>query len=309
MIHYIVRRALMMIPVILAVSFVVYFLMDLAPGDIVTMLAPQDATEVEIEMMREEMGLNGPLIERYFRYIQNLLKGDLGISLSMKRPVMEVFLERFPATLKLAFWSIIVAMIISVPLGIAAATHHRTWVDGISMIASMIGVSMPAFWLGILLILLFSLKLGWLPSGGSSGFSSIILPALTLGTAQAGNLTRITRSSMLEVIRQDYLRTARAKGVSERHVINKHALKNALIPIITILGSTFGNALGGAVVIETVFSWPGVARLTVTAINTRDMTLATGCIIMFTIFLNLTLLLVDIGYAYVDPRIKAQYSK
>ena len=286
-----------------------YFLMDLAPGDIVTMLAPQDATEVEIEMMREEMGLNGPLIERYFRYIQNLLKGDLGISLSMKRPVMEVFLERFPATLKLAFWSIIVAMIISVPLGIAAATHHRTWVDGISMIASMIGVSMPAFWLGILLILLFSLKLGWLPSGGSSGFSSIILPALTLGTAQAGNLTRITRSSMLEVIRQDYLRTARAKGVSERHVINKHALKNALIPIITILGSTFGNALGGAVVIETVFSWPGVARLTVTAINTRDMTLATGCIIMFTIFLNLTLLLVDIGYAYVDPRIKAQYSK
>lgn len=309
MIHYIVRRALMMIPVILAVSFVVYFLMDLAPGDIVTMLAPQDATEVEIEMMREEMGLNGPLIERYFRYIQNLLKGDLGISLSMKRPVMEVFLERFPATLKLAFWSIIVAMIISVPLGIAAATHHRTWVDGISMIASMIGVSMPAFWLGILLILLFSLKLGWLPSGGSSGFSSIILPALTLGTAQAGNLTRITRSSMLEVIRQDYMRTARAKGVSERHVINKHALKNALIPIITILGSTFGNALGGAVVIETVFSWPGVARLTVTAINTRDMTLATGCIIMFTIFLNLTLLLVDIGYAYVDPRIKAQYSK
>ncbi len=168
---------------------------------------------------------------------------------------------------------------------------------------------MPAFWLGILLILLFSLKLGWLPSGGSSGFSSIILPALTLGAAQAGNLTRITRSSMLEVIRQDYLRTARAKGVSERHVINKHALKNALIPIITILGSTFGNALGGAVVIETVFSWPGVARLTVTAINTRDMTLATGCIIMFTIFLNLTLLLVDIGYAYVDPRIKAQYSK
>jgi peptide/nickel transport system permease protein len=163
MIRYIVKRAVMMIPVILAVSFVVYFLMDLAPGDIVTSLMPQDATEHEIEMMREEMGLNGPLIERYFRYMKNLLKGDLGVSLSMKRPVMEVFLERFPNTLKLAFWSIIVAMIISVPLGIAAATHHRTWVDGVSMIASMIGVSMPAFWLGILLILLFSLKLGWLP--------------------------------------------------------------------------------------------------------------------------------------------------
>ncbi|NLB82204.1 MAG: ABC transporter permease [Clostridiaceae bacterium] len=309
MIRYIIKRALMMIPVILAVSFVVYMLMDLAPGDIVTMMAPQDATEVEIEMMREEMGLNGILPERYLRYIGNLLKGDLGISLSMKRPVMEIFLERFPATLKLAFGSIIVAIIISIPLGIAAATHHRTWLDGSSMIAAMIGVSMPAFWLGLLLILLFSLKLGWMPSGGSSGFISIILPAITLGAAQAGNLTRITRSSMLEVIRQDYLRTARAKGVNERNVINKHALKNALIPIITILGSTFGNALGGAVVIETVFAWPGVARLTVTAINTRDMTLATGCIIMFTIFLNLTLLLVDIAYAYADPRIKAQYSK
>lgn len=309
MIRYIIKRALMMIPVILAVSFVVYFLMDLAPGDIVSMLAPQDATEVEIEMMREEMGLNGSLPERYFRYIQNLLKGDLGISLSMKRPVMEIFIERFPATLKMAFVSIIVAIVISIPLGIAAATHHRTWLDGASMVAAMIGVSMPAFWLGLLLILLFSLKLGMLPSGGSDGLASMILPALTLGTAQAGNLTRITRSSMLEVIRQDYLRTARAKGVSEKSVINKHALKNALIPIITILGSTFGNALGGAVVIETVFAWPGVARLTVTAINTRDMTLATGCIIMFTIFLNLTLLLVDIAYAYADPRIKAQYSK
>lgn len=309
MIRYIVKRALMMIPVILAVSFVVYFLMDLAPGDIVSMLAPQDATEVEIEMMREEMGLNGSLPERYFQYIKNLLKGDLGISLSMKRPVMEIFIERFPATLKMAFVSIIVAIVISIPLGIAAATHHRTWLDGASMVAAMIGVSMPAFWLGLLLILLFSLKLGMLPSGGSEGLASMILPALTLGTAQAGNLTRITRSSMLEVIRQDYLRTARAKGVSEKSVINKHALKNALIPIITILGSTFGNALGGAVVIETVFAWPGVARLTVTAINTRDMTLATGCIIMFTIFLNLTLLLVDIAYAYADPRIKAQYSK
>jgi peptide/nickel transport system permease protein len=309
MIRYILRRALMMIPVILAVSFVVYVLMDMAPGDIVTSLAPQNATTEEIEMMREEMGLNDSLPVRYVRYIGNLLRGDLGVSLSLKRPVMDIFLERFPATLKLAFGSIIVAMIISVPLGIAAATNHRTWFDGTSMIAAMIGVSMPAFWLGLLLILMFSLRLGWFPSGGSSGFLSIILPAVTLGAAQAGNLTRITRSSMLEVIRQDYLRTARAKGVSERNVINRHALKNALIPIITILGSTFGNALGGAVVIETVFSWPGVARLTVTAINTRDMTLATGCIIMFTIFLNLTLLLVDIGYAYADPRIKAQYSK
>lgn len=309
MLRYIIRRFLMMLPVLLAVSFVVYFLMDLAPGDIVSMMAPQDATEAEIEMMREEMGLSGTLPERYFRYMKNLVKGDLGMSLSMKRPVRDVFFERFPATLKLAFGSIVVAMIISIPLGIAAATHHRSWLDGASMVTAMLGLSMPSFWLGLLLIILFSLKLGWFPSGGSSGILSIFLPALTLGAGQAGNLTRITRSSMLEVIRQDYLRTARAKGVSEHKVIYKHALKNALIPIITIFGSTLGNALGGAVAIETVFSWPGVGRLTVSAINNRDMTLATGCIIMFTIFLTLTMLLVDIAYAYADPRIKAQYSK
>jgi peptide/nickel transport system permease protein len=309
MYRYIIKRVLMMIPVLIAVSFVVYFLMDLAPGDIISSLAPQDATEAEIEMMREELGLNGSLIERYFRYIGNLLKGDLGTSLSLKRPVAEVFFERFPATLKLALGSIVVTLVISIPLGIAAATHHRSWLDGVSMVAAMIGVSMPSFWLGLLLIMAFSLQLGWFPSGGSGGLMYIILPAITLGAGQAGSMTRITRSSMLDVIRQDYLRTARAKGVSEKQVIRKHALKNALIPIITVFGSTLGNALGGAVAIETVFSWPGVGRLTVAAINSRDMTLATGCIIMFTIFLTLTMLLVDIAYAYADPRIKAQYTK
>ncbi len=227
----------------------------------------------------------------------------------MKRPVINVFFERFPATLKLAFGSIFIALVISIPLGISAATNHRSWIDGTSMVLSMLGLSMPSFWLGLLLILGFSLKLGWLPSGGSGFFSAIILPAITLGAAQAGNLTRITRSSMLEVTRQDYLRTARAKGVAENVVIRKHALKNALIPIITVFGSTLGNALGGAVAIETVFSWPGVGRLTVAAINVRDMNLATGCIIMFTIFLTLTLLIVDIAYAFADPRIKAQYSR
>ena len=309
MLRYVIKRILMMIPVLLAVSFVVYFLMDLAPGDIVSSMAPADATEADVERMREELGLSGSIFERYARYIGNLLKGDLGMSLSMKRPVFNVFFERFPATLKLAFGSVFVALLISIPLGIAAATHHRSWLDGTSMVISMLGLSMPSFWLGLLLILGFSLTLGWLPSGGSDTVGSIILPAVTLGAAQAGNLTRITRSSMLEVIRQDYLRTARAKGVAENVVVRKHALKNALIPIITVFGSTLGNALGGAVAIETVFSWPGVGRLTVAAINVRDMNLATGCIIMFTIFLTLTLLIVDLAYAFVDPRIKAQYSR
>ncbi len=309
MFRYIMKRILMMIPVLIAVSFVVYFLMDLAPGDIISSMAPQDATEAEIEIMREELGLNGSLIERYFRYLGNLLRGDMGMSLSLKRPVADVFFERFPATLELALAATVVALAISIPLGIAAATHHRSFLDGFSMVTAMLGLSMPGFWLGLLLILFFSHQLGWLPSGGSGGIVHLILPALALGAGQAGSLTRITRSSMLDVIRQDYLRTARAKGVSEKMVIRKHALKNALIPIITVFGSTLGNLLGGAVAIETVFSWPGIGRLTVSAINTRDITLATGCIIMFTVLLTVTMLLVDIAYAYVDPRIKAQYSK
>lgn len=309
MFRYIMKRILMMIPVLIAVSFVVYFLMDLAPGDIISSMAPQDATEAEIEIMRAELGLNGSLIERYFRYLGNLLRGDMGMSLSLKRPVADVFFERFPATLELALAATVVALAISIPLGIAAATHHRSFLDGFSMVTAMLGLSMPGFWLGLLLILFFSHQLGWLPSGGSGGIVHLILPALALGAGQAGSLTRITRSSMLDVIRQDYLRTARAKGVSEKMVILKHALKNALIPIITVFGSTLGNLLGGAVAIETVFSWPGIGRLTVSAINTRDITLATGCIIMFTVLLTVTMLLVDIAYAYVDPRIKAQYSK
>ena len=201
MFRYIIKRILMMIPVLLGVSFVVYYLMDLAPGAIIAQMAPQDATPEQIEMMREELGMNGSVFERYFRYLGKLVQGDLGTSLSQKRPVMELFLERFPATVELAFGSILVAILISVPLGIAAATHHRTWLDGTSMVTAMLGVSMPSFWLGLLLIMLFALKLGWLPSGGREGFAALILPALTLGANQAGSLTRITRSSLLDVIR------------------------------------------------------------------------------------------------------------
>ncbi len=299
----------MMIPVLICVSFVVFFLMDLAPGDIVSQIAPPDATPEQIEMLREEYGLNGTIFERYGRYLLGLLHGDMGDSFLLKRPVFSVFVERLPNTLILAFAAIFIAILIAFPLGIAAATHHRSWIDGASVVLSMISVSMPPFWLGLLLIFAFSLHWKIFPSGGSDSLMCLVLPAITLGTEQAGNLTRITRSSMLDVIRQDYLRTARAKGVSEKNVIRKHALKNALIPIITVLGSTLGNAFGGAVAIETVFAWNGIGRLTVMAINNRDMTLATGCIIMFTLMLNLTLLIVDIAYAYVDPRVKARYSK
>ena len=304
--RYVIKRLLMMIPVLICVSFVVYFLMDLAPGDIIAAMAPPDATPEQIEQMREELGLNGTVFHRYFRYLKGLLRLDLGQSMSQKRPVKDIFFERLPRTMELAFGSIFVALVIAIPL----ATHHRTWLDGVSMTTSMIGVSMPNFWFGLLLILAFSLHHKWFPSfGADQGLKSLVLPALTLGTEQAGTLTRITRSSMLEVIRQDYLRTARAKGVSERAVIRKHALKNALIPILTVLGTTLGNAFGGAVTTEAIFAWPGVGRLTVMAVNMRDPNLACGCIIMFTLLLNLTLLVVDIAYACVDPRIKARYAK
>lgn len=307
--RYVFKRILMLIPVLLAVSFLIYFLMDLAPGDAIAAFDTKDMTLEDIEALREELGLNDPILVRYGKYLLGLLHGDLGTSITYKEPVLDVFMARFPATLKLAFAGTFVALLIAVPLGIVAATHHRSWIDGGSMVIAMLGVSMPNFWVGLLLIILFALRLGWLPSNGAEYWYSIILPAITVGTGFAGTMCRMTRSSMLDVIRQDYLRTARAKGVSEKQVIRKHALRNALIPILTTVGGVFNSALGGAVLTETVFAWPGVGRLLVKAVGDRDIPLATGCILLVTLFTTVVLLLVDIAYAFVDPRIKAQYSK
>ena len=307
--RYIFKRILMLIPVLLAVSFIIYFLMDLAPGDAISAFDTKDMTLEDIEALREELGLNDPLLVRYWKYVCGLFRGDLGTSYIFDRPVLDVILERFPATVKLAFAGTFVAILIAVPLGIFAATHHRSWLDSISMVLAMIGVSMPNFWVGLLLIILFALRLGWLPSNGDEYWYSIILPAITVGTGFAGTMCRMTRSSMLDVIRQDYLRTARAKGVSEKQVIRKHALRNALIPILTTVGGVFASAMGGAVLTETVFAWPGIGRLLVKAVGDRDIPMATGCIIFTTTFTVLILLLVDIAYAFADPRIKAQYSK
>lgn len=309
MYRYVIKRILMLIPVLMAVSFVVFFLMDLAPGDVTSSFNTQDMTQEEIDALRDSYGLNDSLVTRYVRYLNGMIHGDLGTSFVYKRPVLEVFMERFPATLKLAFAGTFVAVLIAVPLGILAATHQGSWIDGGSMVAALLGLSMPNFWVGLLLIIAFSLNLKLLPSQGNETLSSIILPAITVGTGCAGTMCRMTRSSMLDVIRQDYLRTARAKGVSEKTVIRKHALRNALIPILTVFGSVLGNSLGGAVLTETVFAWPGVGRLLIKAVNDRDIPMATGCIIMTTLFLTLTLLVIDIAYAYVDPRIKAQYAK
>lgn len=307
--RYIAKRLLMLIPVLLAVAFVIYAIMNVAEGDPVYSVAGADATEEQLAALREEMGLNGSLIERYFRYIGNLLKGDLGISYVSKQDVMKIYLQRLPNTLKLASMTMIFATLIALPLGIIAAVNQNSWIDTLSMVLALIGLSMPNFWLGLLLIILFSLKLGWFPSGGNEGFKSIVLPAFTVGAGLAALLTRTTRSSMLDVIRQDYLRTARAKGVPERTIIRKHALRNALIPIITIFGVQFSNVLGGSVLAETVFAWPGVGRLVVDAIDQRDIPTVTGALVMTTMLVTVVNLLIDIVYAFVDPRIKAKYSK
>ena len=308
MYKYVIKRIFLLIPVLIAVSFIVYFVVDLAPGDIVDVKAGAEMTQEEKDLMREEMGLNDPVVVRYARYMSDLLHGDMGTSYSTGKPVFEVYMSRLPATLLLAVAAMLVALLIAIPLGIVAAVKQNSLWDSGSMILGLLGISIPAFWLGLLLIIIFAEKLKCLPSYGfNDGFKSLILPAIVVGYGQAAMIMRTTRSSMLEVLRQDYLRTARAKGVSERKIILKEAFKNALIPILTVLGTSFGMVLGGAVVVETVFAWPGVGRLLVDSINSRDTITVTGTLILTTMLASLAILLTDIAYAYVDPRIKARY--
>jgi peptide/nickel transport system permease protein len=236
-----------------------------------------------------------------------MMKGDLGTSYVTKRDVFRTFMDRLPNTLQLAGASVLIATLIAIPLGIYTAIHQNTWKDTAGMVFALFGVSMPNFWLGLMLIILFSLRLGWLPSGGKAGFSSLILPAVTVGLGLAALITRTTRSSMLDVIRQDYIRTARAKGCSQKRVIQRHALGNALIPIITVIGMQLSNVLTGSVLAETVFSWPGIGRLIFDSIAKRDIPMVTGSIILCSVLMVLVNLVVDIVYAFFDPRIKAQF--
>ena len=308
MYRYVIKRLLLMIPVIIGVSFLVFFIMDMAPGDAVDVLAPEGATAEDLEAIRHDLGLDKPVVVRYIDYMAGMLHGDLGVSYISKTDVFQTYVEKLPATIKLSFAPILISVILSVPLGIYSATRQGTIQDNISMAFAMIGLAMPHFWLGLLLIIVFSLKLQWFPSGGDQTLSSIVLPAITIGTGLMATLTRTTRSSMLDVLKQEYLRTARAKGIPEKVVVMSHALRNALIPIITIIGTQLAGVLGGSVLTETVFAWPGVGRLIVDSLNMRDTPLVTGSIIMTTILLSFVLLLVDLLYAAVDPRIKAQYT-
>lgn len=307
--RYVLKRLVMLIPVLIGVTFLVYFIISLSPGDTAAMLAGEDADAATIEALRKELGLDQPVIVQYAKYMLNLLQGDMGNSYKTGRPVTNMIVSCFPNTAKLAFWSILVAVGIALPIGVISATKQYSMFDNVGMVVALIGVATPNFWLGLMMIILFSLNLGWLPSGGNKGWSSYIMPAITLGTGDAALITRMTRSSMLEVIRADYIRTARAKGVPENKVVYQHALRNALIPVVTAIGLQFGSLLGGATLTETVFAWPGIGRSTVDSIKTKDTTQVLGNIVVLTITFSCVNLLVDILYAFIDPRIKAQYKK
>ena len=308
MLRYILKRIILMIPAILATSFIIFFAMNLT-GDPALTLAPENATEEQLNQIREEMGLNDSVVVRYAKYMVGMVRGDLGKSYVTKKDVFQTFMQRLPNTLELAFSAVLVATLVAVPLGVYTAIHQNTWKDTGGMIFALFGVSMPNFWLGLMLIIIFSLNLKWVPSGGKHGWETLILPAVTVGLGFAALITRTTRSAMLDVIRQDYITTARAKGVPRKTVIFRHALKNALIPIITVIGMQLSNALTGSVLAETVFSWPGVGRLIVDSIAKRDQPMVTGSIIMCCVLMCVVNLLIDLVYAFFDPRIKAQYAK
>jgi len=304
---YILRRLMLMIPVLIGVTFLVYFIISLTPGDPAAMILGNGATEEAVVQLREDMGLNDPVIVQYGNYMKDLFTGDMGTSYSTGKAVSGEIGQRFPNTFKLTVSAIILSVLISIPIGVVSATRQYSLFDNVGMIVALVGISMPSFWVGLILIIAFSLNLGWFPSGGMDGIMSLILPAFTLAIASTASITRTTRSSMLEVIRQDYIDTAKAKGVSANVVIRKHALKNALIPAITVIGLEFGVLLGGAVLTETVFSWPGIGRLMVESIQRKDTPMVLGCIIVFAVAFSLVNLLIDILYSFIDPRIKANY--
>lgn len=298
------RRFALLIPTVLGAVTLVFFFLHMIPGDPVEVMLGETAQQADKEQLREELGLNLPVHIQYGRFIAGVFQGDLGDSYFYRRGVMQVIAERVPATVELALAAFLVAGLIALPLGIAAALREGTTVDNASVFFSLLGVSMPNFWLGPLLIILFSIKLGWFPVSGRGGVASLILPAVTLGTALAAILSRMTRASLLERLGEDYLTVARAKGLPEWKVILKHALRNALIPVITIMGLQFGALLSGAIITENVFSWPGIGTLLINAIKARDYPLVQGCVLFITLTYVLVNLLTDLLYGWVDPRIR-----
>ncbi|MFV0424168.1 MAG: ABC transporter permease [Bacilli bacterium] len=312
---YIIKRILMLVPILFGVSLLVYSILYLSPGDPAALVLGEQATAEQIATKQEEMGLNDPFIVQYFNYMKGYVTGDFGVSYKTGRPVSEEIFAVFPNTVILTVSAMAIALLIALPTGIIAATKQYSILDNVTTILALLGVSMPNFWLGLMLIAFIAVNVDFIPTSqmNTNSFpelvASLILPAITLGTGGAAIIMRMTRSSMLEVVRQDYIRTARAKGVSEKKVIRKHALSNALIPIVTVVGLQFGYLLGGAVLTETVFAWPGMGKYMVDAIKTRDIPVVLAAVIFMAVVFTVVNLLVDILYAFLDPRIKAKYKK
>lgn len=304
MLAYILRRICLLVPVLFGVTLVSFSLLHLVPGDPAQILGGQEATQEDIDRIRREYGLDQPLPVQYLRFVGNALRGDLGISIQSRHPVNQLLFQRLGFTLQLSLASILVAAALGLVAGIIAATRQYSVFDTASMLAALFGISMPIFWLGLLLMLVFSVHLRWLPAGGSGELRHLVLPAIALGAASAAVIARMTRASMLEVIRQDYIRTARANGLRDWVVIYKHALKNAMIPVITVFGLEFGYMLGGAVLTETVFSLPGVGRLMVEGIFQRDYAVVQGSMLLVATTFVMVNLLTDIAYALFDPKIR-----
>ena len=312
MIAYVIRRLLYVIPVLFVVSLISFSLMQLVPGDPAIVIAGTGASPAEVALIREQLGLNEPFHVQLLSWYANLFRGDLGTSLLLGRDVIEVTVERLPVSLSIALYALVLTLIFGISMGIIAALRQNSWVDQAVMTVALIGVSLPNFWLALILIVLFAVELGWLPSAGYVDYRvdfvgwlrATTLPAVSLAMLQMGLLARITRSTMLEVLRQDYIRTARAKGLPEHVVVGKHALKNVMIPVVTVIGIIFSVLLSGSVVVETIFSIPGVGSLLGSAILRRDYPVIQGGLLLVATMLLLLNLIIDILYAYFDPRVR-----
>lgn len=309
MLKYIGKRLLFMIPVVLGISFILFTIMDLTPGDPARMILGDFASQAEVDALREDMGLNENFFVRYGKYVANAVTGDLGKSYRTNDLVVSEIAARFPVTLKISVIAMIIAVLIGIPVGIISAVKQYSVVDILSTMFALLFTSMPAFWLGLLLMLLFSVQLRLLPSVGSDTWKHLIMPSISLAAAQVATIIRMTRSTMLEVIRQDYIRTAKAKGAAPRRVIFHHAIKNALLPVITTVGLSLSNLLGGALIIENVFGISGLGTLMVTSVKSKDSPMLIGSVMFTAVVAGLVNLGVDVLYTYVDPRIKAQFVK
>jgi ABC-type dipeptide/oligopeptide/nickel transport system permease component len=303
-VRYALRRIVMMVPVLFLVSVVVFLMVHLTPGDPVRlMMGKSGASSEEVEAVRNQLGLNDPLPVQYVHFMSDLLSGNLK-SIRTQQPVIQEFMDRFPKTLELTFLALIVATVLGFLLGIIAATHQNSWIDSLAMVVSLFGVSVPSFWLALLLVFLFSIRLDWLPATGTQGWKSLILPVTVLAVEQIALVARLVRANMVEVLRDDYVRTARAKGLRERTVLTGHALRNALLPSITLLGLNFGYLLAGAVIVETIFARPGIGRLIVEGILNKDFPLVQGAVLLTAVVYLLVNLITDISYGFVDPRVR-----